>query len=429
MRGRFNIFQCAMLRWREPDPYNAVHAVMLPDVLDRDRLAQAIEGHLTAWGIAQVSLDPARQCYEYRGTPDAIDLQVLPGGADPDATLAAEMQRQLNLPFPRSGIFVPFRFFAVTTTESFRLGVAYDHVFAGGDSIVALLKGVASRYAGKAEAALPPPELYPPTYRQLLRGQVGAFLCTASSLLAMVARVRRCVRPRYPFGDGRETAFVQLRLTNADTANIRRCAKAWSVTVNDLMLAVLLKILDGQVAGRESAGRRNEIAIASVINIRNVVAPGPAEVFGQFLSSFMVSHRVPPGISVAALARDIQVQVDRVKRRKLYLLTLWAIAVGGFTWRALTPEHRNRMYARNYPVWAGMTTLYVDPIWQATPGDAPISEYVRGVSTGPFAPLVMAPATADGRMTIGLTFRTAAFRPEDIARLHAALLAVVRELE
>ncbi len=341
--------------------------------------------------------------------------------------LATEIQRQLGLAFPPDGSFAPFRFFAVSAPDSFRLGIAYDHVFAGGDAIVVLLKEIASRYAGKWEA-VPAPELYPPTFRRLLRGRVSALLRGVSSLPATIARVRRCVRPRYAHGDGREGAFAQIRLTNEETAGIVRTASAWSVTVNDLMLAMLLKALDEHVAGRESARRRNEIAIASVINIRASVAPGPAMVFGQFLSSFMVSHRVPPGMTLAELARDIQAQVGRVKRRKLYLQTLWAMAVGGVTWRSMTPEHRNRMYARNYPVWAGMTTLYVDPIWREAPGDAPIPEYVRGVSTGPFAPLVVAPATADGRMTVGLTYRTAAFRAEDIARLQASLLQTVRSL-
>ncbi len=95
----------------------------------------------------------------------------------------------------------------------------------------------------------------------------------------------------------------------------------------------------------------------------------------------------------------------------------------------MTPERRNLMYARNYPVWAGMTTLNVDPIWEAEPGIARVTDYVRGVSTGPFAPMVLASTTKDGRMTIGITYRLAAFNPDDLARVQAALLDSIRVLQ
>ncbi len=418
-----------MLRWREIDPYVAVHAFTVPGVLDHDRLARAIDAQLAAWGLTQVTLDAEKRQYQYGAAAASVALPVLAADGDPDAVLAAEMQRQVNLPFPRDGTFAPFRFFVVTAADAFRVGVAYDHVFAGGDSIVALLKAVVIRYTGAGPEEAIAPELYPPTYARLLRGKLGDFARGLTSFPAMIARIRRCVRPRYVYGDGRRSAFVQLRLTTTETSAIRGAAKAWSVTVNDLMLALLLRALGPEVAGRETARRRNEIAIASIINIRDGIAAGPSRVFGQFLSSFLVSHRVPPAMPLAVLAQEVNAQTRRVKRRRMHLQTLCAIAIGGFTWRSMTPERRNLMYARNYPVWAGMTTLNVDPIWEAEPGIARVTDYVRGVSTGPFAPMVLASTTKDGRMTIGITYRLAAFNPDDLARVQAALLDSIRVLQ
>src|SRR5260221_473422 len=46
MRGRLNLFQAAMLRWRELYPYNAVHVAELPGPLDVAWLPKAVKFYL-----------------------------------------------------------------------------------------------------------------------------------------------------------------------------------------------------------------------------------------------------------------------------------------------------------------------------------------------------------------------------------------------
>ena len=153
MRGRLNLFQAAMLRWRELHPYNAVHVAELPQPFDATRLADAIASHLTEQGLTGLTLDVTARQFEYRGGPAQLELTVLPLSPDPDVALDVEMARQLNRPFPVDGAFDPFRFFALPTASTFHLGIAYDHFVAGGDSIVVLLKGIAARYAGTLPAS------------------------------------------------------------------------------------------------------------------------------------------------------------------------------------------------------------------------------------------------------------------------------------
>ena len=52
MRGRLNLFQATMLRWRELYPYNAVHTVRVDAPLDAARLARDIDAVLAARGLA-----------------------------------------------------------------------------------------------------------------------------------------------------------------------------------------------------------------------------------------------------------------------------------------------------------------------------------------------------------------------------------------
>ena len=415
-----------MLRWRELYPYNAVHVAELPGPFEAGRLERTIAAHLEALGLTGLTLDAEGRRYDFAGGPASVSLTVIPGGADPRAALNAAIERELNVPFAADGRLDPFRFFAVTAGDTFHLGIAYDHFVAGGDSIVALLKGMAGRYAGGAESwqAL---DVHPPAYARLFLRNAGYWYIGQFWLPAMILRARRSARPRYPWGDAPTNGFASIDLDAPTYAAVVGTARAWGVTQNDMLLAMLLKTLGPEVTGREGQ-RRNEIAIASVINIRKGFVPGPEHTFGQFLSSFLVSHPVPPEVSLRVLASEMHRQTQRVKRRKLFLQTLYAIAFGGFAWRYMTPSQRKHMYAKNYPVWAGMTMLNVEAIWKSRNGGVPILSYLRAGSTGPFSPLVLTPASVGGHLRIGVSYRTAAFQPEDIARICSAFVNCARNL-
>lgn len=428
MRGRLNLFQAAMLRWRSAYPYNAVHVVELPGELDAARLSRSVDAHLTQIGVGRLALDTQRRRFEYVGGPVHAELPVLAADGDPLPLLEREMERHLNEPFDGQGAFEPMRFFAVSNGASFHLGVAYDHFIAGGDSVVALLKGIAARYDGTLPPGAAAPDLYPSSYARLFARNALSFYVGQYSLPGMLMRARRAFRPRYPHGENKYNAFTSFELDPAVYAGVVRTAKSWGVTRNDLLLAMMLCALSPEVEERRTARRRKEIALASVINLRGELAPGPEQAFGQFLSSFLVSHVVPKDVTLEALARDMHAQTQRVKRRKLYLQTLYLLACGGLAWRFMTPEQHKQMYAKNYPVWGGLSALNVEGIWKDVSGTVPVLHYLRAVSTGPFSPLVLAPASVGDCLHIGVTYRTSAFRREDIERITGRIMTCARRL-
>ena len=61
-------------------------------------------------------------------------------------------------------------------------------------------------------------------------------------------------------------------------------------------------------------------------------------------------------------------------------------------------------------------------------GPEPTPEYLRAVSTGPLAPLVIAVTTAAGVLHAGISYRTAAFTPADVDRIAAGIIERVRRL-
>jgi hypothetical protein len=67
MKGRLNVFQASMLRWREVHPYNAVHVIRIAKRLDALRLQTVIDDHLAALGLTGLVLDSERERYHYTG--------------------------------------------------------------------------------------------------------------------------------------------------------------------------------------------------------------------------------------------------------------------------------------------------------------------------------------------------------------------------
>ncbi len=167
--GRLNVFQAAMLDWRDLHPYNAVHAAEIVRPLDRDALSRCDRrelaqrrAHRTRARSRAQSLRVARR--PRHGT--ARDRRAGRGLARRACTdVRAAIERAISR---ATGPLVPFRFFAVPGRTGFFLGLAYDHFIAGGDSIIVLLNAIADRYAGRAGTPAPL-RRYPRRHRRLLR--------------------------------------------------------------------------------------------------------------------------------------------------------------------------------------------------------------------------------------------------------------------
>ncbi len=189
-----------------------------------------------------------------------------------------------------------------------------------------------------------------------------------------------------------------------------------------------MQALDPVVGERPSDKRRHELAVASIVNVRHDFGYDAMTTFGQFLSSFRVAHPLPPGTELRQLARDIHAETARIKDERLYLQTLLAIAAIGAVWRFLSPAQRQGFHAKHYPVWGAISMMNVDAQWQEAGGEVPPPEYLRAVSTGPLAPLVVAATTSAGVLHAGISYRTAAFAPDVVAAIAAGIRERIAQL-
>lgn len=424
--GKLNLFQATMLDWRDFHPYNAVHAVRVERSLDERLLVAAIESQLSTTGLTGLVLDRRRCRYGWRGGPARVALEAIDAGADWRAALADAFERHLNSPFARSGPLDPLRFFAMRIDEGFVLGIAYDHFIAGGDSIVALLEAIVARYrsdAGDAGTL----SLYPKPHARLFVRHPLRFVRGLARLPALVASCRRTIRPRFRAIEDGHNGFRFVWLDAPRYRALSDAAKRIQVTINDALMALLLLAQAATMPARDPARRRHELAVASIVNLRGAHGVD-MRTFGQFLGSFRVSHPVPPDVTFEQLASDVHRITARIKCEKLFLVTLFAMAIDRIIGRLQTPAQRMGVYAKNYPVGVGVSSLNVGALWHDE-GDNGAPMYVRGVPTGPLSPIVFAVTTAGDSMCLGISYRTSAVTNDEVDRLGLDLLHRIDSLK
>ena len=428
MKGKLNLFQATMLRWRDLHPYSAVHAVHVGAPLDGDRLASTIAAALEQSGLTGLAVDATRARYHFHGGPARVSLRTVIGSADVRDDLRREFEYEINAPFASGETLDPFRFFALRGNDCFVLGLAYDHFIAGGDSIVALLKRIVESYAAApgSELHVKPWALYPRTYSRLFLRRAGSLIAGLSSLPRLVGNSRHAHRPgRFTAGDARNSVLL-FSIPASDAGRIRDAAQRWAVTLNDIFIAATLIAL-APLTPERADSRRHRVAVASIMNIRRELAPSADDSFGQFLGSLQIAHHVPAGISLEQLAREVHQQTSMIKRKRLYLQTLLALAANGFVWRFLSMEQRHGFYAKHYPVWAGITMLNVDAQWSCPPNDVGFT-YARVASTGPLAPMVLAVTTAGDDLEVGISYRAGIVPPAKLEAMIAGFKQCVQAL-
>jgi protein-S-isoprenylcysteine O-methyltransferase Ste14 len=426
--GRFNLFQRMMLRWRELHPYNPVHVVRVPGPLDAARLRACIGARLEAAGLTGLVRDGGQWRFRYAGGPAVVDLGVTRAKNDTADELARLIEREFNRPFAASADAQPFRFQAIDAGDSFHLALAYDHFIASGDSVARLLTAIACAYAGAGGSA-PAPELYPPTYRALFIRHPMAALRSLLALPRLVASARHAYRPPCSDADDLSNAFISFQLDRGQTQALHAIRKAWGATLNDVLLAILLQALSPTATGRRAARRRNELAIASILNMRSDFDGNATQAVSPFLAAFRVGHPMPDGVGLKTLVQQVHAETQRARQRHLYLQSILALALSAMLWPLLTPRRRAGFYLKHYPTSAGLTTLNVDALWAGV-DDSVVArlDYLRAVPTGPLCPMVVAVTVVHDRLHVGVAFRTAVYLPAAVADITAEFRRCIERL-
>jgi hypothetical protein len=341
--------------------------------------------------------------------------------------LHAAIEHELNTAFRPGEVAGPFRFFVEPQPGRFSLGIVYFHAVADAESVVLLLKDVVEVYLKPNDALLFPSfNLSPPCFDSVLRHYPGVFFGKLAAYPALLRGLRRSCRPPYRDHADFHNGFSFFSLALKRLRALVEAEEARGVTLNDLLLALLLRSLSPLSANRTGARKRKRITVGCIVNLRKDHGLDGQRVFGLFLGSFLVSHEVPGSLGLMALARDIRRQTHAIKQDRLYLGAPLEMAIGRFTLAFFSTSRRKKFYQKNYPLWGGVTNMNVNSLWKQSAGEQPI-DYFRAVSTGPVTPLVMSATTVGDRVNIGLTYRTTVFSAPDIDQFKREFLASLND--
>ncbi len=423
MRGRLNTFQLSMLQWNDLHPYNAVHAVRIPEALNVQRLKSVITSTLEGQGLTGLVLDRSAGTYQYFGAPATAEIKIALAQAAPGSpAFAEEIEYQLNTPFNSGECFTPFRFVVIPEKDAFLLGLVYFHPVADAESIVFLLKDMVDAYRSAGDPRPPRPlERYTMARDNLLRYYPAVLASKLASLPSSIRNMRRTCRPHYQDAADLSNKFAFFSLNPQTVDRMTQAAKSWKVTLNDLFLALLMKAVSRLIPDRARAGRRQNLALGCIVNTRGDLGLEGKRTIGLFLGSFIVHHEAPAEIKLADLARDIGGQTRAIKQRRLYLGAVLELSFGRLM-MSFFPEHRRRkLYQKHYPLWGGLTNMNLNALWPQPETSRPV-DYFRAVSTGPVTPLVASITTIGQIANISLTYRSTVFGGAKIERIKACFL-------
>jgi NRPS condensation-like uncharacterized protein len=427
MHGRLNNFQKTMVQWNTWHPYNAVHGVRVPGPLDLERVRRCVDEALERWGLTGLELNPEQGRYRYHGGPSGITPRVVAGAEKPETLLAAQVERELNAPFPATGKISPFRCFVVQEPQDYWLCLAYFHAVADAESIASLLGEVARILAGAQGSTTSAP--VPATIvgrDSLWWRRVATLVRKLTRLPGQVRDMRSSSRPCYRDAADFNNGFRLFCLRPPELKSLLLASKAWEVTLNDLVLALLLKALSSLSPASRRTGHRSRISVGNIVNVREDLARERRRGFGVFLGSFVVTHAVPEGIGLRDLARDIRRMTLPIKQRRLYLGMGLELTVARLALRFFSTERRKKFYQKFFPLWGGVTNMNLNALWAPLPGQS-VPDYFRAVSTGPATPLVLSLTTAGEVANIGLSYRTTVYSRAEIEILADRFLRAVRE--
>ncbi|MFL6538033.1 MAG: hypothetical protein ACJ8JD_07630 [Chthoniobacterales bacterium] len=383
---RLTDFQKLMRSWKQLAPYNAAHVLRVSGPPDTARWEEAFGRLLRQLGIGR-------------------QLNVESSDLDFDRTIT----RELNRPFESSEL--PLRVIATSTASDHFLTLTYDHWFADSPSMRALLQRAFNYYGARA-SDLPPLEVAPGLHSDSTSGAILGGIRTYQ-------RHRRAARIHLRDPLDFETGFFSRQFPVGVIDPIRSNARKRGAKVNDVFLAAAAQVLGQTTAAQRASSRRNEVAIASAVDLRDSAAHGT---FGFDVTYFSVVLANPEKTSFENLVQLVAQQTGAMKKEEEIARFNLSLKCARIAYDLTSkPKRRAELFRKVLPLVSGISNVNLSGTWveDATRhSEGPrLLDYLRVSPVGPLLPLVFTLTTIVDRLSLCVSYRSTAFAGHAAAKL------------
>ena len=198
-------------------------------------------------------------------------------------------------------------------------------------------------------------------------------------------------------------------------------AKSWGITVNDLLLALLMRSCALLATGRERVKRAKNISLGCIVNTRRDLAGEIRQTFGLFLGLLRHHPRRPGAGHFEGVGKGHRAHDTDIKRKKLYLAAPLELSFGRLMFSLFSAERQKEALSEALPSVGWPNEHEPQSAMAAARRRRPV-DYLRAVSTGPATPLVVSVTTIGEAANIGLSYRSTVFSAGDIERLEGCFL-------
>jgi hypothetical protein len=348
---------------------------------------------------------------------------------------------ELNRPFAAGDLPIRFCILPAGRTEdgeeSHYLAAVYDHWIADSRAMRELMHRIFERYQKpEASTQLPALTLEAPSFRKLF----GRYARGWEPWYAIQECVKNIWRHRHgyrlPLKDPVDlnSRFMYRELSEGLISRLHKFAKSRGASVNDLFVAVVGQAT-GQGTAKDRLGKikkplhfaKRKVGVGTIVDIRNAASEPLDRVFGLYLSSYAVLLDNPEQRSVEDVMKTTAAETGRIKKTFETVRRYWALAMARLSYEMYdSSRFRASLLHKMVPHVAGISNVNMTGSWadrkaaaneNKTAGDANgngprVLDYLRISPAGPLSPLVFTLTTIDGRLSLCVTYRTAAFRDE-----------------
>jgi hypothetical protein len=425
-RARLNVFQRLIRQWESLHPYNGAQVLKIKGAVDINLCRKAWFDALEFLNLGVVGISAGS--YHHRrmnGEAQYHGVVLCPEGTKLDTWISDE----LNRPFVGDES-VPFRPFAIQEDGHFWMGLCYQHWVADSASIRMLIHEWFVRQYDPARASGRPARFSSGGYLTLFGPQRKG--PDPMEILLSTLRWQSHFKKMRRIEDREKFQEMSLRFMLLDTPNdliepLRRAARNFGVTVNDIFLATIAQVCDRCVPAQH-CWRRQQLAIGTIVDLRSSSRRPLDDVFDLLLGFTCVSCQADDFKRWPDLIESVARQTRRLKSGGLPLGSCLRMFLGVVVGKYFSREAVVEFYRKRVPLAGANSNVNLNRCWAGKYADNPILEYVRVAPTGPMTPLVFATTTVGNHLSVGLTHRTGIIPPEQAQIIGRQFITRLREI-